>query len=106
MSADTEQAPAAADARGNHKRQIGVVVGDINDQTIVVAVTERYKHPQYGKFLEADRNSMRTMPKMMPTKATRCRSTETRPLSKLKRWRLESTEPRGLIAPTAWESEL
>ena len=41
-------APAAAE-RGNRKRVVGIVVSDKMQKTRVVAVTELFKHPQYGE---------------------------------------------------------
>ena len=46
------EAAATSAERGNKKRVIGKVVSDKMDKTRVVAVTEHYKHPQYGKYLK------------------------------------------------------
>jgi len=82
---------AAADSqdlRGDRKRVIGVVVSDKMAKTRVVAVTEQYRHPMYGKYLKRtqkfhihdETNDSKAGDKVLII--------ETRPLSKTKRWRL------------------
>lgn len=76
------------DNRGERKRVIGVVVSDKMTKTRVVAVTEQYRHPMYGKYLKRtqkfhihdEKNDSKTGDKVLII--------ETRPLSKTKRWRL------------------
>jgi small subunit ribosomal protein S17 len=74
--------------RGARKVREGTVLSAKMDQTAVVAVVERVRHPKYAKFV------LRTK-KLYVHDATndlnegdRVRVMETRPLSKLKRWRL------------------
>lgn len=67
---------------------IGVVTSNKMDKSITVAVERKVMHPKYGKFLkktkkyhahdEANEAKTGDLVKIM----------ETRPLSKLKRWRL------------------
>ncbi len=69
---------------------LGEVVSDKMDKTIVVQVTRRYKHPRYKKYVNErvrykahdERNEARP--------GDRVRIVESRPLSKDKRWRLET----------------
>ena len=76
------------DDRGERKRVIGVVVSDKMTKTRVVAVTEQYRHPMYGKYLKRtqkfhihdETNDSKAGDKVLII--------ETRPLSKTKRWRL------------------
>jgi small subunit ribosomal protein S17 len=87
-TADT--GPAAGDgvARAVRKSREGIVVSSKMDKTVVVAVVERVRHPKYAKFV------MRTKKLYVHDDANdaqigdRVKVTETRPLSKLKRWRL------------------
>jgi small subunit ribosomal protein S17 len=75
-------------ARSARKSRVGIVVSSKMDKTIVVAVVERVRHPKYAKFVQRtkrlyvhdENNDART--------GDRVRVMETRPLSKLKRWRV------------------
>ena len=74
--------------RNLRKERQGLVVSTKMDKTIVVAVQRRVKHPKYGKFVH------RTTKFYAHDEKTECgigdtvRIMETRPLSKMKRWRL------------------
>jgi small subunit ribosomal protein S17 len=79
----------------SRKVRQGVVVSDVQDKTIVVRVDRRTTHPLYGK-------SMRVSKKYHVHDETNdagvgdtVRIVETRPLSKLKRWRLQSVVERA-----------
>ena len=83
----SEPTPSTA-AQGKRKVREGVVVSAKMDKTIVVRVDRRYRHPVYGKEL---RKSVKFYAHDEDRKAKeghRVSITETRPLSKLKRWRL------------------
>ena len=81
--------------RNLRKERIGVVVSNKMDKTIVIAVKRKEKHPIYGKFVNKtskfyahdEENKARTGDKV--------RIMETRPMSKLKRWRLVEVVERG-----------
>lgn len=74
--------------RGIRKTRIGTVVSDSMDKTIVVAVNSTYRHPLYKKILKKikrykahdETNSAKSGDKVLIS--------ETRPLSRSKRWRL------------------
>ncbi len=74
--------------RGLRKIRVGEVVSNKMDKTISVSVVRRVKHPVYKKFI------MRTMKLMAHDEKNECNEgdrvkiMETRPLSRLKRWRL------------------
>ena len=40
-----------SEVRGIRKTRIGVVVSDKMDKTIVVSMSNRVRHPLYGKFI-------------------------------------------------------
>lgn len=75
--------------RGNRKRFVGVVVSDKMDKTVVVQVNTRVKHPRYNKYVS------RRVKYHAHDEANSCRVgdtvqiVETRPLSKMKRWRVQ-----------------
>jgi small subunit ribosomal protein S17 len=74
--------------RASRKTRVGVVVSDKMDKTVVVAVRDTFRHPLYGK-------TQRRLTKYKAhDDANTCgvgdlvRISETRPLSKSKRWRV------------------
>ena len=66
----------------------GVVASTKMDKTIVVAVTDRVRHPLYGKTLQRTKKLYVHDEQNDAKVGDRVRVQETRPLSKLKRWRL------------------
>jgi small subunit ribosomal protein S17 len=80
--ADTEK------MRGLRKERTGVVLSAAMNKTIVVQVERKTRHPLYGKemrqiekfYAHDEDNKAKAGDKVLIT--------ETRPLSKLKRWRL------------------
>jgi small subunit ribosomal protein S17 len=78
----------ATNTRGNRKRVIGLVVSDKMSKTRVVAVTEHYKHPLYGKYLKRTQQFHCHDEAEDSKQGDKVLITESRPLSKTKRWRL------------------
>ena len=74
--------------RGNRKIVIGVVTSDKMDKTICVKVERRVKHPLYGKYIRAATMYRAHDPNNEAREGAKVRITETRPLSRTKRWRL------------------
>lgn len=78
----------AEQRRGVRKTQVGVVVSDKMDKTVVVEVEKRKRHPLYGRTVR------RTSRLKAHDEANECRVgdqvrlMETRPLSRTKRWRV------------------
>ena len=66
----------------------GVVVSDKMDSTLVVAIVERVTHPRYGKTVQRTKKLYVHDEKNEAKIGDKVRVQETRPLSKLKRWRL------------------
>ena len=77
-----------AEAEKTVRTLTGRVVSDKMDKTITVLIERRVKHPIYGKYVKRstklhahdETNQCKTGDKVMVE--------ETRPLSKLKRWRV------------------
>lgn len=84
---ETNQTKAS---RGLRKVQEGVVVGNKTDKTIVVAVVRQVKHALYGKFIRRTKKLYAHDEANVCGVGDRVRIVETRPLSKLKRWKLQS----------------
>ena len=85
----SEAAVAAVEStRGNRKRVIGRVVSDKMDKTRVVEVIEHQMHPLYKKFIKRSTKFHMHDEKNESKLGDRVQIIETRPMSKLKRWRL------------------
>ncbi len=77
------------EARPNRRKvREGTVVSDGMDATVVVAVVERVRHPRYGKTVQRTQRLYVHDAERTAKVGDRVRVVETRPLSKLKRWRL------------------
>ena len=79
---------AAADRTNNRKIRDGVVISSKMDRTAVVLVTSRVRHPRYDKTVQRSSRMYVDDPGNDLNAGDRVRIQETRPLSKLKRWRL------------------
>ncbi len=76
--------------RGLRKTQDGVVVSSKMDKTIVVSVVRQVRHATYGKFVRKTKKFYAHDESRQCGVGDRVRIVETRPMSKLKRWKLES----------------
>jgi small subunit ribosomal protein S17 len=66
----------------------GIVVSDKMQSTIVIAVVDRVRHPRFGKTVQRTKKFYAHDEANEAKIGDRVRIIETRPLSKLKRWRL------------------
>jgi len=82
-------------SRAVRKEREGVVVSDAMEKTIVVLIERRMRHPQYGKEIRRFKKFYAHDEKNEAKKGDRVLIAETRPLSKLKRWRLVQVIARG-----------
>ena len=83
--ADTTEVTARPNPR---KVREGVVDSMKMEKTIVVKVVDRVRHPLYGKTLQRTKRLYVHDEQNDAKVGDRVRVQETRPLSKLKRWRL------------------
>jgi small subunit ribosomal protein S17 len=74
--------------RAARKVREGIVVSDKMDKTCIVAIVERVRHPKYAKFVQRTKRLYAHDEANDANLGDRVRITETRPTSKLKRWRL------------------
>jgi small subunit ribosomal protein S17 len=93
-------APASApeeDGERPNRRKVreGIVVSDAMSATVVVAVVERVRHPKYGKTVQRTKKLYVHDADDSAKVGDRVRVQETRPLSKLKRWRLTEVVERA-----------
>jgi len=70
------------------KQRVGVVTGNRMQKTITVAVERRLQHPIYGKYVKKTTTFLAHDEENTCNVGDTVRIMETRPLSKLKRWRL------------------
>lgn len=91
-------APTAA-PRGHRKERVGEVVSDKMQKTIVVSVERRIRHPLYGKEMRQLSKFYAHDEKGEAKAGDRVRIVETRPMSRLKRWRLVEVLSRAGAAP-------
>jgi small subunit ribosomal protein S17 len=88
-------APAEADERGRRKVREGIVASDSMNKTAVVKVIERVRHPRYAKTVQRTKKLYAHDENNDVKVGDRVRLVETRPLSKLKRWRVEQVLERA-----------
>jgi small subunit ribosomal protein S17 len=74
--------------RANRKRQVGMVVSDKMQQTVVVRVEALRRHPTYGKTMRHVRKFKAHSEGNEARSGDTVEIMETRPLSKEKRWRI------------------
>lgn len=74
--------------RGSRKEKVGIVVSAAMQKTIVVRVERKYRHPLYGKEVRTNKKYYAHDEKCVAREGDHVRIGETRPLSRLKRWRL------------------
>ena len=78
-----------SEARSNGRKvREGIVVSAKMEKTVVVAVVDRVQHRRYGKTLQRTKRLYAHDDANDAREGDRVRVTETRPLSKQKRWRL------------------
>ncbi len=70
------------------KTFVGVVKSNKMNQTIVVTVERMVKHPEYGKYIKRTTKLYAHDPENSANIGDRVMVMSTRPISKLKRWRL------------------
>ena len=88
--ADTTPVASDAPAVRENARKVreGVVDSTSMDKTIIVKVVDRVRHPLYGKTMQKTKRLYVHDEANDAKVGDRVRVQETRPLSKLKRWRL------------------
>jgi small subunit ribosomal protein S17 len=75
-------------APGKRKERVGEVVSNKMTKTIVVRVERRFPHPRFKKIITAYKKFYAHDEKAEAKIGDTVRIEETRPLSKLKRWKL------------------
>jgi small subunit ribosomal protein S17 len=81
----TEEKPLRETQR---KEREGIVVSTKMDKTVVVAVIDRVRHRRYGKTMQRTSHLYAHDESNEANEGDRVRLAETRPMSRLKRWRI------------------
>ena len=74
--------------RNTRRERVGVVVSNSMEKSITITVKQKIKHPIYGKFVNKTSKFMAHDEENTCNVGDTVKITETRPLSKSKRWRL------------------
>lgn len=74
--------------RNLRKERFGLVTSDKMDKTITVSIERKVKHPIYGKFVKTTKKFKAHDEKNDAKVGDTVKISETRPMSKTKRWRL------------------
>jgi len=83
-----ETVNSTIEKRGNRKERVGDVISNKMTKTIVVRVERRFPHPRFKKVVTAYSKFYAHDEKAEAKVGDKVRIEETRPLSRLKRWRL------------------
>ena len=86
---------------GRRKEVIGAVVSNKMSKTIVVQVVRKKAHPFYGRVVSKAKKFYAHDEKNVARVGDVVRLEETRPLSKLKRWRLKEVVRQAALLPEA-----
>jgi small subunit ribosomal protein S17 len=76
------------ETKGSRKTRVGTVVSDKMDRTVIVAVERRVSHPVYAKQVVRTKKYYAHDADNVAREGDVVKIVETRPLSKLKRWRV------------------
>jgi len=86
---------------GKRKQRVGEVVSNKMTKTIVVRVERRFPHPQFKKIVTSYKKFYAHDEQSTAKIGDTLRIEETRPLSKLKRWKLVEVVERAIETAAA-----
>jgi small subunit ribosomal protein S17 len=98
-TASREGYTAAEHVQGRRKEVVGEVVANRMQKTIVVKVTRKKAHPFYGRVVARNKKFYAHDEKNEAHVGDVVRIEETRPLSKLKRWKLKDIVRKTALVP-------
>ncbi|HXY78682.1 MAG TPA: 30S ribosomal protein S17 [Candidatus Acidoferrales bacterium] len=99
--AEAKTTKAAEKVQGRRKEIVGEVVSSKMHKTIVVQVTRKKSHPFYGRVIARHKKFYAHDEKNEAQVGDVVRLEETRPLSKLKRWKLKDIVRKAALLPEA-----
>jgi small subunit ribosomal protein S17 len=83
-----QETPAEESTRGTRKTRVGEVISSGMNKTIVVRTVTRVPHAKFGKIVKQQKKFYVHDEDNQAKSGDTVRIMETRPLSRLKRWRL------------------
>jgi small subunit ribosomal protein S17 len=95
----------APKVEGRRKQVLGLVVSSRMHKTIVVQTIRQRSHPLYGRVVSRTKKFYAHDEKNTAHVGDFVRLEETRPLSKLKRWRLQEVIRKAKLAPETAATE-
>jgi len=101
MAEETKNLPATSPAKSNRKERFGEVVSNKMAKTIVVRVERRFPHPQFKKIVKTYKKFYAHDEKAEAKIGDLVVIQETRPMSKLKRWKLIEIVERNTVETPA-----
>ena len=81
---------------GNKKQLVGEVLESHMEKTAVVKVVRRFPHPVYKKFISKSKKYYADDPEMICNTGDIVKILESKPISKLKRWKIVSIEKKAI----------
>ncbi len=96
---------ATAENKSRRNTKIGIVVSTKMAKTIVVEVTRQKSHPLYRRVISRSKKFYAHDEQNTAHVGDYVLIEETRPLSKLKRWRLKEVIRRAALVPEAGEEQ-
>ncbi len=100
--AETKTSTQATEhVQGRRKEVVGEVVANRMQKTIVVQVTRKKSHPFYGRVVARHKKFYAHDERNEAHVGDVVRLEETRPLSKLKRWKLKDIVRKAALVPEA-----
>jgi small subunit ribosomal protein S17 len=97
MADETKSAPTTTRERGSGRTLTGVVKSNKMAKTIVVEVVRTVRHAKYAKFLKKRARYYAHDEKGEAGVGDKVIIVESRPLSKLKRWRLQNIAQKASV---------
>ena len=95
MDNNTQNTESAQAERGPRKTRIGKVISSRMNKTVVVAIVRMVKHPLYKKYIKRTTKLYAHDEQNDAREGDTVRVVETRPLSKLKCWRVQEVLERA-----------
>ena len=82
--------------KSNKKQLIGIVVSDSMDKTVVVKTSRKFPHPIYKKYINRSKKYYAHDSNNTCEKGDVVLIEESKPLSKLKRWRVKEIKEKAI----------
>ena len=82
--------------KNNRKQLIGTILSDKMDKTVSVKVARKVPHPVYKKFINKTKKYYAHDPQNLCSKGDTVVIEESKPLSRLKRWRVLKIQEKAI----------